>query len=73
LIAANAVWASAANLEIVAAISGPVYITSSTYALGVAPGASIQLFGHAFATKGAAAATIPVRIAAFAVASDTPA
>jgi hypothetical protein len=51
----------------------PVYITSATGALVVAPGAGIQLFGHALATKGAGAGVIPVRLAQFAVAVDTPA
>jgi predicted RecA/RadA family phage recombinase len=64
------------NLTVTGAIASvglPVYITSATYALVVAPGAGIQLFGHAFAAKGAGAGVIPVRIAQFAVASDTPA
>jgi hypothetical protein len=50
-----------------------MYIISSTYALGVAPAAGIQLFGHALETKGAGAATIRVRIASHAVAVNTPA
>ena len=57
----------------IASVGLPVYITSATGALVVAPGAGIQLFGHALATKGAAAGTIPVRLAQFAVASDAPA
>jgi predicted RecA/RadA family phage recombinase len=57
----------------IASVGLPVYITSATYALVVAPGAGIQLFGHAMATKGAGAGTIPVRIAHYAVASDAPA
>jgi predicted RecA/RadA family phage recombinase len=57
----------------IASVGLPVYITSATYALVVAPGAGIQLFGHALATKGAGAGTIPVRIAHYAVASDAPA
>jgi predicted RecA/RadA family phage recombinase len=57
----------------IANIGQPVYITSATYALGVAPGVGIQCFGHALAVKGAAAGVIPVRIAQFAVASDAPA
>ena len=64
------------NLSVTGAIASvglPVYITSATGALVVAPGAGIQLFGHALATKGAGAGVIPVRIAQFAVASDAPA
>lgn len=57
----------------IASVGLPVYITSATGALVVAPGAGIQLFGHAMATKGAGAGTIPVRIAQYAVASDAPA
>jgi predicted RecA/RadA family phage recombinase len=57
----------------IASVGLPVYITSATGALVVAPGAGIQLVGHALATKGAAAGTIPVRLAQFAVASDAPA
>jgi hypothetical protein len=54
-------------------IGQPIYITSATYALVIAPGAGIQLFGHALAIKASAAGVIPVRIAQFAVASDVPA
>lgn len=54
-------------------IGQPVYITSATYALVVAPGTGIQLYGHAMALKSAGAASIPVRLAQFAVASDAPA
>ena len=57
----------------IASVGLPVYITSATGALVVAPGAGIQLFGHALATKGAGAGTIPVRLAQYAVASDAPA
>lgn len=57
----------------IASVGLPVYITSATGALVVAPGTGIQLFGHALATKGSGAGTIPVRIAPFAVASDAPA
>lgn len=57
----------------IATVGLPVYITSATGALVVAPGAGIQLFGHAVATKGGGAGPIPVRIAQFAVASDAPA
>lgn len=57
----------------IASVGLPVYITSATGALVVAPGAGIQLFGHALATKGAGAGTILVRLAQFAVASDAPA
>jgi predicted RecA/RadA family phage recombinase len=52
----------------------PIYITSATYALTDAAGAGKQLFGHALTTStGAGAKTITVRIANFAVATDTPA
>jgi predicted RecA/RadA family phage recombinase len=64
------------NLSVTGAIASiglPVYITSATGALVVAPGAGIQLFGHALQTKGAGAGTITVEIAPFAVASDAPA
>ena len=54
-------------------IGQPVYITSATGALVVAPGTGIQLYGHAYALKSAGAAVIPVRLAQFAVASDAPA
>jgi predicted RecA/RadA family phage recombinase len=57
----------------IASVGLPVYITSATGALVVAPGAGIQLYGHALATKGSGAGVIPVRIAQFAVASDVPA
>jgi len=57
----------------IASVGLPVYITSATYALVVAPGVGIQLFGHALETKGAGAGLIRVRIAQFAVAVDTPA
>jgi predicted RecA/RadA family phage recombinase len=57
----------------IATVGLPVYITSATGALVVAPGAGIQLFGHALATKGAGAGVVPVRVARFAVAVDTPA
>ena len=57
----------------IASVGLPVYITSATYALVVAPGVGIQLYGHALATKGAGAGTIPVRIAHYAVASGAPA
>jgi predicted RecA/RadA family phage recombinase len=57
----------------IASVGLPVYITSATYALVVAPGAGIQLFGHALATKAGGAGTIAVRIAQYAVASDAPA
>lgn len=57
----------------VASIGLPVYITSATGALVVAPGAGIQLFGHALETKAGGAGTILVRLAQFAVASDAPA
>jgi predicted RecA/RadA family phage recombinase len=57
----------------IASVGFPVYITSVTGALVVAAGAGIQLFGHALATKGAGAAVIPVRLAQYAVAVDTPA
>ena len=57
----------------IASVGLPVYITSATGALVTAPAAGVQLFGHALATKGAGAGTIPVRIAQYAVASDAPA
>jgi len=57
----------------IASVGLPVYITSATGALVVAPGVGIQLFGHALETKGAGAGTIKVRIAPFAVAVGTPA
>lgn len=57
----------------IASVGLPVYITSATGALVVAPGAGIQLYGHALATKGAGAGVIAVRIAPFAVASGAPA
>ncbi len=57
----------------IASVGLPVYITSATGALVVAPGVGIQLFGHALATKGAGAGIVAVRIAQFAVASDAPA
>src|SRR4051812_26030166 len=65
----DGVW----NVSVTGAIASvglPVYITSATYALVVAPGAGIQLYGHAMATKGAGAGTIAVRVADYAVASD---
>jgi hypothetical protein len=52
----------------------PIYITSATYALTDAAGAGKQLFGHALSTStGAGAKSIDVRIAHYAVATDTPA
>lgn len=57
----------------IATVGLPVYITSATGALVVAAGAGIQLFGHALATKAGGAGTIPVRLAQFAVATNTPA
>lgn len=57
----------------IASVGLPVYITSATGALVVAPGVGIQLFGHALDTKGAGAGVIRVRIAQYAVAVDTPA
>jgi len=57
----------------IATIGLPVYITSATGALVVAPGAGIQLFGHALQTKGAGAGVITVRLPGYAVASDAPA
>jgi hypothetical protein len=57
----------------IASVGLPVYITSATGALVVAPGVGIQLFGHALDTKGAGAGTIRVRLAQYAVAVDTPA
>jgi predicted RecA/RadA family phage recombinase len=57
----------------ITAIGQPVYITSATYALSVAAGVGVQLYGHALATKAAGAAVIPVRIAPYSVAVGTPA
>jgi predicted RecA/RadA family phage recombinase len=57
----------------IASVGLPVYITSATGVLGIVPGAGIQLFGHALETKASGAATILVRLAQFAVASDVPA
>lgn len=57
----------------IASVGLPVYITSATYALVVAGGAGIQLFGHALETKAGGAGVIQVRVAPFAVATDTPA
>jgi predicted RecA/RadA family phage recombinase len=57
----------------IATVGLPVYITSATGALVVAPGAGIQLYGHALETKSSGAGTILVRLAQFAVASDVPA
>jgi hypothetical protein len=57
----------------IASVGLPVYITSATYALVVAPGSGIQLFGHALQTKGAGAGVITVEIAGHAVAVGTPA
>ena len=57
----------------IATVGLPVYITSATGALVVAPGAGIQLFGHALETKAGSAGVISVRLAQFAVASDAPA
>lgn len=64
------------NLSVTGALASvglPVYITSATYALVVAAGAGIQLFGHNLDTKGAGAGVIRVRVAQYAVAVDTPA
>ena len=57
----------------IATVGLPVYITSATGALVVAPGTGIQLFGHALATKSSGAGVIPVRIAPYSVAVGTPA
>lgn len=57
----------------IASVGLPVYITSATYALVVAPAVGVQLYGHALETKGAGAGTIRVRLAHFAVASGAPA
>lgn len=52
----------------------PIYITSATYALTDAAGAGKQLFGHALSTStGTGAKSIVVRVADYAVATDTPA
>jgi predicted RecA/RadA family phage recombinase len=57
----------------VVTVGMPIYITSATGVLGIAPGTGIQLFGHALAAKSSGAGVIPVRLAQFAVASDAPA
>jgi len=57
----------------VVTVGMPIYITSATGVLGIAPGAGIQLYGHALEAKSSGAATITVRLAQFAVASDAPA
>jgi predicted RecA/RadA family phage recombinase len=57
----------------IASVGLPVYVTSATGALVVAPGAGIQLFGHSLDTKGAGAGTVRVRIAQHSVAVGTPA
>jgi predicted RecA/RadA family phage recombinase len=52
----------------------PIYITSATYALTDAAGAGKQLYGHAVSTStGAGSKSIDIRIASYAVATDTPA
>jgi hypothetical protein len=64
------------NLSVTGALASvglPVYITSATGALVVAAGAGIQLFGHTLDTKGSGAGVVRVRVAPFAVATDTPA
>lgn len=65
------------NVSVVAAgavtVGQPIYITSTTYALSDAAGAGKQLFGHAMAAKASGTSTIPVRIAHYAVPTDTPA
>jgi predicted RecA/RadA family phage recombinase len=65
------------TLSVVAAgsvtIGQPIYITSATGVLTDAAGAGKQLFGHAYAAKGSGTSSIPVRIAQYAVAVDTPA
>ena len=45
----------------------------ATYALTDASGVGKQLYGHALAAKSSGASAIPVRLAQFAVAVDTPA
>lgn len=65
------------NVSVVAArsvtVGQPIYITSATYALSDAAGAGKQLFGHALQAKSSGTSTIAVRVASFAVATDTPA
>lgn len=52
----------------------PIYITSATNALSDAAGAGKQLYGHAVSTStGAGTKSIDIRIANYAVATDTPA
>jgi predicted RecA/RadA family phage recombinase len=53
------------------AIGTPVFITTATGALVVAPGAGVNLFGHALTVKGAGAGAVDVRIAPFSVSTDT--
>jgi predicted RecA/RadA family phage recombinase len=57
----------------VANVGAPIYINSVTYALTVAPGIGVQLWGHALDTKGAGTGTIRVRVAHHAVANGQPA
>lgn len=65
------------TLSVVAAgavtVGQPIYITSATGVLTDAAGAGKQLFGHALLAKGSGTSSIPIRIAQFAVAVDTPA
>lgn len=55
-------------------IGQPIFITSTTYALTDAAGAGKQVFGHAVsASSGSGSKSIKVRLADFAVPTDTAA
>jgi predicted RecA/RadA family phage recombinase len=50
----------------------PIFITTATGALVVAPGAGVNLFGHAVSAKArAGVGPVDVRIAPFSVSTDT--
>jgi predicted RecA/RadA family phage recombinase len=55
----------------VTAIGTPIFITTATGALVVAPGAGVNLFGHALTVKGAGAGPVNVKIAPYSVSTDT--
>lgn len=55
----------------VTAIGTPVFITTATGALVVAPGAGVNLLGHALTVKGAGAGPVNVRLAPYSVSTDT--
>lgn len=55
-------------------VGEPIFITSASYALTDAAGVGKQVFGHAVSTStGAGAKSIDVRVAPFAVPTDTAA